>query len=146
MKKLTIILFTLFLLPFQSVSGKELSQFSELENILENVYEASFEMDEYFRVIVLDDNHPQIQNCQPVPATELKETIWSAIEKFRDYYPDEELPYEEAKEQLLNLVGQSPYYKCETIIDKESYSIVVRLYISSFDETVVQVESERMKQ
>ena len=132
-------------MPMQLAVSAEKNNLRELELILDNVYESSFELDSYFRVTFLESNQNQNQSCSSVKASELKSIIWKAIKSFRSHYPDEELPYKEAKNQLDQQIGNNPYWKCESIIDKDNYDIVVQVYISSQQLSQVQIEFERIK-
>ena len=139
MKKVALILSLLIQSSFALAQGRE------LELVLDNVYEASFEWDAYFHVTFPEQTQQQIQTCVSVKASQLEKTIWSAVENFRSHYPDEELPYREAKKQLKSYLGNETFWKCETIIDKTQYDVVVQIYLSASKKSIVQIEFERIK-
>jgi hypothetical protein len=148
MKLKVFILFTLLISSSHSlVSANEVElkyiNYVELELVLDNVYQASFELDSYFKVTIEEVNPDQAMTCVPVNAAELKMIIWQQVKKFRNHYPDEELPFVKAKKQLEQIIGSSPYENCETITDKDSYEIVVQTYISSHSPFSFILEFER---
>lgn len=148
MKLKIFTLFTLFILTshsFANANEAELNKrnYFELELILENVYEASFELESYFKATIEEVNRDLDMTCVPVKASDLKIRIWHEVKKFRSHYPDEELPFAKAKKQLNKIIGNSPYQKCETITDKESYEVVVQIYFSTSSPFSFKLEFER---
>ena len=148
MKLKAFTLFTLLILSsFSFVKANELElkdrNYVELELVLDNVYQASFELDSYFKVTIEEVNQDQASNCVPVKADHLRMRIWREVINFKNHYPDEELPFAKAKKQLEKLIGNFPYQKCEKIIDKESYEIVVQTYLSSNSQLSFRLEFER---
>ncbi|MBT7608419.1 MAG: hypothetical protein HN576_01600 [Bacteriovoracaceae bacterium] len=148
MKLKALILFTSIFLGLTGISQayevdlKSLN-YSELELVLDNVYEASFEFDSYFKVTIEEVNQNQVMSCVLVKAKELEKRIWTEVKKFQSYYPDEDLPFTTAKSQLLKLISASEYQKCETIVEQELYSIVVQTFISKSSKISFILEFER---
>jgi hypothetical protein len=144
----TVFLFTfIFMSLFSSASANEIDlknlNYSELELVLDNVYEASFELDSYFKVTIEEAHEDQRVACVSVKAEELEKRIWTEVKKFRAYYPDEDLPFNKAQSQLKKLINVTEYEKCETIVEQELYFVVVQTFISKSSKISFILEFER---
>ncbi len=122
----------------ESQEGREM----ELELVLSSVYAASFDMDSYFHVVIGKIDEASGFSCSLVKAEYLKEKIWKHVLAFQSFYPDEALPYQEAKGQLSSIIGNSLYKACEEVIPKGSFNIIIQTYSSVKSNLMLTIEFE----
>lgn len=113
----------------------DLDQAYSLMEVLDNVFDASLDTNNYFDITENDDLSHRDYACDRVTNELVFNRIVSSFAILSEVYPDEEFPLELAKNQLQFILGNSPYYKCSLEIDEnldEGLDDVVHkdLYIS----------------
>ena len=82
---------------------------------------------------------PASQNCQQVAADEVIFEYDQMIEAYQLVYPDEELPYDSARKDFIQLVGVSDYIQCSyervsgfEVVEIESFKSISGSFMVSF--------------
>lgn len=85
----------------------------------------------------LDDT----SNCKTATTSEILNEVWMALNTVLKFYPDEELPTEEALNDLADYLGNDTYKKC-TVFQSNNHLLVSSTYFfNTTDTTHVKVDT-----
>lgn len=113
---------------------KHLSDFPVLEEVLDFVNEASYDLDSYFKLVQIDEFQFDGMKCSKISASELKKFVKDKFSKVSNFYPDEGIPFNKAKGELDHYIGNANYQKCEIIENKDKYQIISHYFQSLEDD------------
>lgn len=108
-----LIFLLLILTPLHvHASLNRLSERCSLMLVLDMIYTASYDFDRTYRIEEREFVELVDVKCQNVKSSFLKEHINSIFEVYQSYYPDDDLPFDKAREELDDVVSQQEYLKC----------------------------------
>jgi hypothetical protein len=84
---------------------------------------------------------PDLSICETVSSEKVLKEVASAIKSVLRLYPDEELPIEEAMEDLKDYVGAGPLKKCTVTQANQHKKIVVSYFFDAKDKIHVKVDT-----
>ena len=82
----------------------------------------------------------QPENCEEVPAHVVLSETLKGIKKVIRFYPDEELPLEEAYADLENYIGSKTYTKCVIERIAREQKIKTYYYLNTLDRKAVRMD------
>ncbi len=133
MKSIVALLILLLSLSGFEASGSEFRRIADypvLEEVLEFVNEASYDLDSYFKMEEIDQLVFDGMNCSKVSSKELRSFINEEFKKVQDFYPEEGIPFKKALSELDQFLGGNGYLKCERVEDKDKYQIISHFFQS----------------
>lgn len=80
-------------------------------------------------------------NCTDVSAAELQNTIESSIQNVLRYYPDEELPLDDAYADLSTLLGSFTYKKCRFSTSNDHKKVITNYFFNATDSVHIKVDT-----
>lgn len=124
--------YALFILAFFALTNLEIAQarsihsFREsdaITNIAQFLYDTSGDMPVSFRISdkKIKINNPA--NCINVKASNILSDFESAITKVIRFYPDEEIPFEQAILDMEDYLDGKNYFKCQ--LNKKEHDVVI---------------------
>lgn len=136
MKSLIALLILLLSLSGFNASGAEFRRIADypvLEEVLDFVNEASYDLDSYFKMEEMEDLIFDGMSCSNISSKELQKFIQIEFKKVQDFYPEEGVPFRRALIQLDQFLGKNNYMRCERVEDKDKYQIISH-YFQSIEE------------
>jgi len=136
MKSLIALLILLLSLSGFNASGAEFRRIVDypvLEEVLDFVNEASYDLDSYFKMEEMEDLIFDGMSCSNISSKELQKFIQNEFDKVQDFYPEEGVPFKRALIQLDQFLGKNNYMRCERVEDKDKYQIISH-YFQSIEE------------
>lgn len=136
MKSLIALLILLLSLSGFNASGAEFRRIADypvLEEVLDFVNEASYDLDSYFKMEEMEDLIFDGMSCSKISSKELQKFIQIEFKKVQDFYPEEGVPFRRALIQLDQFLGKNNYMRCERVEDKDKYQIISH-YFQSIEE------------
>lgn len=119
------------MMPPASAKLFDLEQAANLVQVLDDVYDASLDTNNYFDITEKDDVSANDYVCKRVTNKEVFNRIVKSFKVLKEVYPDEDFAIKEAKEELQLILGNSPYYFCNLSVEEGFDDIKFRdLYIS----------------
>lgn len=109
----------------------DLDQAANLMQVLDDVYDASLDTNNYFDITEREDVSPKDFKCERISNEMVSKRILKSFDILKEVYPDEYFPIEEARLELQFILGSSPYYYCPLPLEEDFNDIQFRdLYIS----------------
>ncbi len=114
MKYAFCVLFALFLINTNSYAQtiKSFSDSPALISIAEFMEDSASDMKTSYRISDKKLKFKDTSTCQIVPKSAVLKEVESAVKKVLRLYPDEELPFEDALNDLADYLVDSSYKKC----------------------------------
>jgi len=109
---------------------RSIADYPVLEEVLDFVNEASYDLDSYFKMEEMEDLSFDSMSCSKVSAKELYQFIKKEFKKVNDFYPEEGVPFKQALIELDHFLGHNNYLKCERVEDKDKYQIISHFFQS----------------
>lgn len=103
--------------------------------VAEFMYDAGEDIPVSTRMTDKKINLKDISKCQDVSAQEVLDDVDSAIRKVMRFYPDEELPFEEALVDMEDYLDHQTFKKC-ILIKKRAQSLVRSSYYLNSEDNI----------
>ena len=86
-------------------------------------------------------NLKELSNCVTVTSEQVLDDVDSAIRKVMRFYPDEDVPFEEALNDLEDYLDHQSYKKC-SLYKKDSHSVTrSSYYVNSNDKIHLRLDN-----
>lgn len=139
MKYALVVLFSLFLVIYpDKSSARTITNFRDsdaITTIAQFMYDVAEDVPVSVRLTDKKLNIKDFSKCTDVKALEVLTHVESAIKKVLRYYPDEEIPVEQALMDMEDYLGHGGYKKC-MFEKKSSQSITKSTYYVDQDEQI----------
>jgi len=133
-----LVLNLLMIVAGQASEGRIAAKSRALFEVISAIEAARYDLPVSYELndeIVISDG----QDCQQVAGLEVVLAYDEMIEAYQNVYPDEELPYEAARMDFVQLVGSSDYIHCHyerlsghEVVEVESFKAVSGAFKVSF--------------
>lgn len=111
-----------------------------LLTVLDAIYDASFDFDGVYTITHNIHFLTEKRDCDIVPAEVLYDHFKGIFEEFISYYPDEDLPYDQALVDLSLLAQDGEFKRCKETLETARYSLDVTHYQSLLNDLWIRVE------
>ena len=111
-----------------------------LLTVLDAIYDASFDFDGVYTITHNIHFLTEKRDCDLVPAEVLYDHFKAIFDEFISYYPDEDLPYEQALIDLSVLAQDGEFKRCKESLENARYSVEVTHYQSTLNDLWIRVE------
>jgi hypothetical protein len=111
------------------------SQSDAITAVAQFMYDAGEDIPVSTRITDKKIDIKDLSNCPVVSAQDVLEDVDSAIRKVMRFYPDEDVPFEEALADMEEYLDNQTYKKC-TLINTKSHSLVTSSYYVSSDDKI----------
>lgn len=136
-------LFILILFSFITISSIEakarsitsLRQSGAISTVVEFMYDIGEDVQNSIFLTDKKMNVKDFSKCTIVSSEDILDDVNSSIKKIVRFYPDEEIPFEEALADLQDYLDFQTYKKC-TFVKKKSQSLVKSTYYVSSDDKI----------
>lgn len=151
MKFLRHLSFILLLVSFsttaKSYSNGHFSYHSyALQEVLDAIYDASFDFDGVYVITHNLDFQSAVKGeCSIVSAQQLLNHFAQIFDEFRSFYPDEELPYDEALVDLRRLTKGTEYEKCVESYIEDYMLVTLTQYNAVVSDLWIKIEYSILK-
>lgn len=128
--------------------GNEMTRIEEswpLYMVLQAISDARYDLNGYYDVSQRIDFATKTPNCKPSKAADIVGHIEEAIEHYREFYPDEELPYAAATADLKAIVGDGAYEKCQEHVSSGEEDRQILHYIGQSKDVIIRIEYNVLK-
>lgn len=92
--------------------GRSFHDSGALIRVLDAIYDASFDFEGLYIITHNVEFLGEKQKCEIVSSAALVAHIKKIFQEFISYYPDEELPFDEALKDLKEIAGGSDFKRC----------------------------------
>ncbi len=111
-----------------------------LLTVLDAIYDASFDFDGVYTITHNIHFLTEKRDCDLVPADVLYDHFRTIFDEFISYYPDEDLPYEQALVDLSLLAQNGEFKRCKESLENARYSVEVTHYQSMVNDLWIRIE------
>lgn len=136
---LSIFCMSFFIATFSIDAGARtitsIHQSESIKAIAVFMYDAGEDIPGSIRMSDKKINLTDISKCTDVTSQDVLDEVDKAIRKVMRFYPDEELPFEEALLDMEDYLDYQAYKKC-TLIDKKTQSSVTSSYYLNSDDKI----------
>lgn len=136
---LSFFFMSFFIATFSTdASARSITSFRQSDSIsavAEFMYDVGEDLPVSTRMSDKKINVKDISKCVDVTSKEVLDDVDSAIRKVMRFYPDEELPFEEALVDMEDYLDNQNYKKC-TLVKKRAQSLVTSSYYLNSDDKI----------
>lgn len=112
-----------------------------LMNVLEFIKDSASDLKVSNRISEKKMTIKDASQCIDVKASAVMNEIQLAIQNVLRYYPDEELPLEEAYDDLSTLLGSHTFKKCTSFSSHEHSKIKTVYFVNAADSVHIKVDT-----
>lgn len=122
----------------QPVGG--FSQSNALSIVLDTIYDASFDFEGMYIITHNIEFLGEKKKCSQVSVNMILRHFKKIFDEFISYYPDEELPYDQALRDLKKILGSGKYQRCHEVSTSAQGHIDVTHYQSLETQLWIRIE------
>lgn len=115
-----------------------------LQEVLDAIYDASFDFEGVYVIThnlnFSDESLFKAKRCEVVTAESVVDHFRLIFDEFRSFFPDEELPYEQALIDVKRLLDHQQFKKCFELVVSEDQRLQVTHYKSLHSATWIKIE------
>jgi hypothetical protein len=115
-------------------------QSNALSIVLDTIYDASFDFEGMYLISHNIDFLGDKKTCTTVSVQVILRHFKKIFDEFISYYPDEELPYDQALKDLKKIVGNGKYQRCHEVSTTSRGHVDVTHYQSLDSELWIRIE------
>ena len=142
---LSILSLSFFIATFSTdVSARSITSFRQSDAITavaQFMYDVGEDIPESTRLTDKKINLKDLSKCQDVTSQEVLEDVDSAIRKVMRFYPDEDVPFEEALIDMEDYLDHQSYKKCSLIKRRDQSLVRSSYYLNSDDKIHLRLDN-----
>lgn len=138
-----LFLAVLFLSP-QSASAKTIKSFKDsyaITTIAQFMYDVAEDVPMSIRLSDRKMNVKDFSGCDSISSRQVLRDVESAIKKVLRYYPDEEVPFEEALDDFEDYLDGAKYYKCQFSKKYSQSKMITNYYVDTTNKIHLRVDN-----
>lgn len=116
------------------------AQSNALSLVLDTIYDASFDFEGMYIITHNIEFLGEKKKCTNVSINVILRHFKKIFDEFISYYPDEELPYDQAIRDLKKIIGSGKYQRCHEIATTSRGHVDVTHYQSLDSDLWIRIE------